>query len=139
MVIIEFRVLSYFLTVAKEENISKAAETLHITQPTLSRQLCDLEEELGVQLLIRGKRKTTLTDAGLLLRKRAEEIIALTIKTKQEFLLVYTDQDSSLCFRRLQPQIPAHVYPIWKKQQLFSKAATLFLSELQKLTNTKSE
>lgn len=299
MVIIEFRVLSYFLTVAKEENISKAAETLHITQPTLSRQLSDLEEELGVQLLIRGKRKTTLTDAGLLLRKRAEEITSLTIKTKQEFLLsdtiidgdvyigcgetkamrplaltakqlqtdyphiryhlfsakaddvtdrldkglldfglliepanirkyhslvlpdtdfwgllmrkdsplsgktqitppdlwdvpllisqqalathelyhwlqkeqeelniittynlifnaslmveaglgyalcldhlVYTGQDSPLCFRRLQPQIPAHVYLIWKKQQLFSKAATLFLSELQKLTSTKSE
>ncbi|WP_196604531.1 LysR family transcriptional regulator [Pectinatus haikarae] len=81
----EFRVLSYFLTVAKEENISKAAEALHITQPTLSRQLSELEEELGVQLLNRGKRKTTLTDAGLLLRKRAEEITSLTEKTKREF------------------------------------------------------
>lgn len=295
----EFRVLSYFLTVAKEENISKAAEALHITQPTLSRQLSELEEELGVQLLNRGKRKTTLTDAGLLLRKRAEEITSLTEKTKHEFItsdtiiggdiyigcgetnamrrlaitakklqsdyphiryhlfsgkaddvterldkglldfglliepanirkyhslklpdtdfwgllmrkdsplscktqitpydlwdvpllvsqqaldthelyhwlqkeqeelniittynlifnaslmveaglgyalcldhLVYSGPDSLLSFRRLQPQLPAHVYLIWKKQQLFSKAATLFLEELQKLTNTNFE
>lgn len=289
----EFRVLSYFLTVAKEENISKAAEVLHITQPTLSRQLSELEEELGVQLLNRGKRKTTLTDAGLLLRKRAEEITSLTEKTKQEIIksdaiidgdiyigcgetnamrrlaltakqlqadyphiryhlfsakaddvierldkglldfglliapanirkyhslelpdtdswgllmrkdsplsckkqitpydlldipliiskqaldtyelyhwlqkeqeelniittynlifnaslmveaglgyalcldhLVYTGPDSLLCFRPLQPQLPAHVYLIWKKQQLFSNAASLFLDQLQKL------
>lgn len=292
----EFRVLSYFLTVAKEENISRAAETLHITQPTLSRQLSELEEELGVQLLKRGKRKTTLTDAGLLLRKRAEEITSLTEKTKQEFIqsdtiidgdiyigcgetnamrrltsaaknlqstyphiryhlfsakaddvterldkglldfglliepadirkynslqlpdtdfwgvlmrkdsplscklhitpndlwdvplliskqaldthelyhwlqkeqkelsiistynlifnaslmveaglgyalcldkLVHTGSDSLLCFRPLSPQLPAKVYLIWKKQQLFSKAATLFLSELEKLVQT---
>jgi len=82
----EFRVLSYFLAVAREENISKAAEILHITQPTLSRQLSELEEELDVKLFTRGKRKTTLTDAGLLLKKRAEEITALTEKTKREFL-----------------------------------------------------
>lgn len=81
----ELRVLSYFLTVAREENISRAADILHITQPTLSRQLSELEEELGVQLLNRGKRKTTLTEAGMLLRKRAEEITTLTEKTKQEF------------------------------------------------------
>lgn len=82
----EFRVLTYFLAVAREENISKAADLLHITQPTLSRQLSELEAELGVQLLTRGKRKTTLTDAGLLMRKRAEEITSLTEKTRQEFL-----------------------------------------------------
>ena len=81
----EVRVLSYFLTVAKEENISRAADILHITQPTLSRQLSELEEELGVKLLTRGKRKTTLTEAGMLLRKRAEEITTLAEKTKQEF------------------------------------------------------
>lgn len=293
----EFRVLSYFLAVAKEENISKAAEILHITQPTLSRQLSELEKELRVQLFTRGKRKTTLTDAGLLLRKRAEEITSLTEKTKQEFLqsdaiidgdiyigcaetnamrhlsltakqlqadyphiryhlfsakaddvterldkglldfgvliepanirkynsielpntdfwgllmrkdsplscktqitpqdiwdipllvsqqalathelyqwlqkeqeelniiatynllfnaslmveaglgyalcldkLVHTGPDSLLCFRPLQPQLSAHVYLIWKKQQLFSKAATLFHNELQKLIISK--
>ena len=292
MFIIEFRVLSYFLAVAKEQNISKAAEILHITQPTLSRQISELEEELGVQLFNRGKRKTTLTDAGLLLRRRAEEITTLTEKTKMEFSqpdalvsgdiyigcaesnamrrlaqtakkiqinyphicyhlfsakaedvterldkglldfgilvepsdirkynflelpdtdrwgllmrkdaplsnkthiipqdlwgisllisqqalathelyhwlqketeelniiatynlifnaslmveaglgyalcldhLIYTGPDSPLCFRPLQPQLDAHVYLIWKKQQLFAKAATLFREELQK-------
>lgn len=81
----EFRVLTYFLTVAREENISRAADILCITQPTLSRQIADLEAELGVQLLERGKRRTRLTEAGLLLRKRAEEITALTQKTQQEF------------------------------------------------------
>lgn len=84
MFIIELRVLEYFLTVAKEENISHAAQELHITQPTLSRQLAELEDEVGVKLLIRGKRKTILTDAGLLLYKRAEEIVSLTKKVKHE-------------------------------------------------------
>lgn len=82
----ELRVLKYFLTVAREENISNAAEYLHLTQPTLSRQLKELEDELGHQLLIRGNRKITLTEEGLLLRKRAEEIIELAEKTKNEIL-----------------------------------------------------
>ena len=80
----ELRVLNYFLTVAREQNISRAAEILHITQPTLSRQLRDLEEELGKTLFIRGKRRITLTDEGMLLRKRAEEIINLVKKTEKE-------------------------------------------------------
>ncbi len=80
----DIRVLKYFLTVAREENITRAAESLHITQPSLSKQLMELEEELGKQLLIRGKRKLTLTDDGILLRKRAEEIVALLEKTEQE-------------------------------------------------------
>ena len=82
----EIRILRYFLTVAREENITKAANVLHITQPTLSRQLMQLEEELNTQLLIRGKNKITLTDAGMLLRRRAEEIIDLADKTVKEFL-----------------------------------------------------
>lgn len=77
----ELRVLKYFLTVARHENFSQAAEALHVTQPTLSRQLRELEEELGCQLLIRGKRKTLLTDAGKFLRNRAEEILALAERT----------------------------------------------------------
>ncbi|MEG0365417.1 MAG: LysR family transcriptional regulator [Coprobacillus sp.] len=81
----EIRVLKYFLTVAREENITRAAEILHITQPTLSRQLMQLEEELGVQLFIRGKNKITLTDEGMLLRRRADEIVELTDKTEREF------------------------------------------------------
>jgi len=69
------------LAVAKHENISRAAEELHLTQPTLSRQIAELEEELGRPLLIRGKRRTVLTEAGLLLKVRAEEIVSLTDKT----------------------------------------------------------
>lgn len=80
----DIRVLRYFLTVAREENITRAAENLHITQPSLSRQLMELETELGKKLLIRGKRKITLTEDGVLLRKRAEEIVSLLEKTKQE-------------------------------------------------------
>ena len=80
----DIRVLRYFLAVAREENITRAAETLHIAQPSLSRQLMELEEELGKQLLVRGKRKVTLTEDGILLRKRAEEIVALLERTETE-------------------------------------------------------
>lgn len=79
----DIRVLQYFLTVAREETISGAAEVLHMTQPPLSRQLKELEEELGKQLFIRGKR-VKLTKDGMLLRKRAEEIVSLMEKTKAE-------------------------------------------------------
>ena len=84
----EIRLLRYFLAVAQEESISKAADLLHITQPTLSRQLMDLEKELNTKLLIRGKRnkKITLTEDGKLLKSRAQEIIELTNKTESEFL-----------------------------------------------------
>ena len=80
----ELRVLRYFLEVAREENITAAAETLHITQPTLSKQLMDLEDEIGKKLFIRGKRRITLTEDGILLRKRASEIIELVKKTESE-------------------------------------------------------
>ena len=80
----ELRVIRYFLAVAKEQNISAAARALHLSQPTLSRQLQELEEELGKRLLIRGNRKITLTEEGMLLRKRAEEILALVDRTEKE-------------------------------------------------------
>ena len=80
----EFRVLQYFLTIVREENISRAAEVLHVTQPTLSRQMSQLEEELGVQLFIRG-RHLALTDAGVMLRRRAEEVTILMDKIESEF------------------------------------------------------
>lgn len=80
----EIRVLKYFLAVAREENITKAAEMLHITQPTLSRQLSKLEDDFGIQLFLRGKNGITLTDEGLLLRRRAEEIVELAEKTERE-------------------------------------------------------
>lgn len=82
----ELRVLQYFLAVAREQSVSGAAEYLHLSQPTLSRQLKDLEEELGKQLFIRGNRKITLTDEGMTLRKRAEEIMDLVKKTKDEIM-----------------------------------------------------
>ena len=82
----ELRVLQYFLAVAREQNISAAAQSLHLTQPTLSRQLRELEEELGKQLMIRGNRKITLTEDGMLLRKRAEEILELVGRTEQEIM-----------------------------------------------------
>ncbi len=82
----EIRVLHYFLTIAREESISGAAKVLHITQPTLSRQMQELEDEFGKKLFVRGNRKITLTDDGLFLRKRAEEIIELVDKTESEML-----------------------------------------------------
>lgn len=83
----ELRILQYFLAVAREQSISAAAESLHLSQPTLSIQLKALEEELGKQLLIRGtkgSRKVLLTDEGMILRKRAEEILTLVQKAKSE-------------------------------------------------------
>lgn len=82
----EIRVLRYFLTVVREQSITKASEVLHITQPTLSRQLAQMEDEIGVKLFDRGSRKITLTNEGILLRRRAEEILQLVDKTEKELL-----------------------------------------------------
>ena len=81
----ELRLLKYFLAVAREENITAAAESLHVTQPTLSKQLMDLETELGKKLFERGKRKITLTEEGMFLRERAQEIVDLADKTEASF------------------------------------------------------
>lgn len=83
----ELRVLQYFLALSREQSVSGAAEHLHLSQPTLSRQLKDLEDELGKQLFIRGNRKITLTEEGVILRKRAEEIMDLVKKTESEITL----------------------------------------------------
>ena len=80
----ELRTLNYFLTVAREENITRAAALLHLTQPTLSRQLMQLEEELGVKLFRRSQHRIVLTEEGMLLRRRAQEIVELTEKTARE-------------------------------------------------------
>ena len=82
----ELRHLRYFLAVAREGNVTHAAASLHVTQPTLSRQLADLEQELGRELLVRESRGVTLTDDGMLLRKRAEEIVALADRTEREMM-----------------------------------------------------
>lgn len=81
----DIRVLRYFVTVAREGSITNAANFLHVTQPTLSRQLKELEEELGKQLFIRSTSKLKLTEEGMLLRKRAEDILDMVEKTRDEF------------------------------------------------------
>ena len=81
---LDLRVLNYFLTVARTESITRAAKALHISQPTLSRQLREMEENLDKQLMIRGARRITLTEDGVLLRNRAEEILTLAMRAENE-------------------------------------------------------
>ena len=81
----ELRVLKYFLMIAREENITRAAQLLHVTQPTLSRQIKELEEELGTKLFERSNHRIILTQDGLLLRRRAQEIVELTERTEKDF------------------------------------------------------
>ena len=81
----EIRVLRYFLEIAREENMTRAAQRLHVSQPALSKQMKDLEEELGRKLFRRGSASIHLTDEGMLLRKRAEDILAMVDKTAEEF------------------------------------------------------
>ncbi len=83
----EFRVLQYFLAVAREQSLSGAAQSLHLSQPTLSRQLKDLEDELGKQLFTRSNKGIALTEEGMILRKRAEEIVQLMKKAEDEIAL----------------------------------------------------
>ena len=80
----EIRTLKYFLAVAREQNMTEAANVLFVTQPTLSRQMADLEKELGKKLFVRTNRSTTLTEEGMHLRQRAEKILALVNQTKEE-------------------------------------------------------
>ena len=87
----ELRTLRYFLTAANEENITRAADILHVTQPTLSRQLMDLEKELGTTLMLRGKKGMTLTDDGFYFRQRAEEIVELADRLEHDFAERNTD------------------------------------------------
>lgn len=93
----EIRTLKYFLAVAREQNMTEAANVLFVTQPTLSRQMADLEKELGKKLFVRTNRSTTLTEEGMHLRQRAEEILALVDQTKEE--IREDDMDLSGCIR----------------------------------------
>lgn len=88
----ELRVLNYFLMVVREENITRASQLLNVTQPTLSRQLMQLEDELGVKLFERSSHSIILTDAGMLLKRRAQEIVSLADKARREF----SQEDGSL-------------------------------------------
>lgn len=83
---LNFQVLTYFLAIANEESITAACEVLHVTQPTVSRQISDLEKDLGIILFERGPRKITLTKEGLLFKRRAEEILSLISKTEKEII-----------------------------------------------------
>lgn len=125
---IETRLLQYFLTIAQEGTISKAAETLHVTQSTLSKQMKDLEDQLGKTLFIRGKRKITLTEEGLYLQQQGREILDLlgttesALKENSELLNgniyfgcgeTHHMNDVIRCFKNLQqlyPQIHLHLY-----------------------------
>lgn len=82
----ELRVLNYFLAVAREENFTRAAKMLHVTQPTLSRQIAQLEEELGVELFTRSNHNIILTEDGMILKRRAQEMLALAEKTRQDLM-----------------------------------------------------
>ena len=123
----ELRVLKYFLAVARGENITKAAALLHLTQPTLSRQLMQLEEELGVQLFRRSRYRIVLTDEGMLLRRRAQELVDLAEKTAQEFRKdpelrgeisvgsgdlegMYVLAELLASFQKLHPQVTYQIY-----------------------------
>ena len=124
----EIRVLKYFLAVAREGSITGAANSLHLTQPTLTRQLQDLEKELKQKLLVRGKHKVTLTPEGMILRKRAEEIVDMVEKTEAEFLSlnetisgdIYIGGGESDCMKHIAgiikeiqedyPQIKFHIF-----------------------------
>lgn len=87
----EFRVLKYFVAIAEAGNFTKAAKQLHVTQPVLSRQISNLEEELGIQLIERGKRKATLTEAGVLFRKRSEMLLEMAERTEKEMADIKDD------------------------------------------------
>lgn len=80
----DIRTMQYYLAVVREGTISAAAEALHVAQPSLSRQMKELEEELGATLFVRGNRRITLTEEGMLLRKRAEELVRLMQRTEEE-------------------------------------------------------
>ena len=156
----EFRLLEYFLAVAREQNITAAAESLHISQPALSTQLKNMEKELGKQLLIRGvkgSRKVILTEEGMILRKRAEELLLLKSCKKlqqkypdirysissgnAEHVLEYLDKgliDFGLLFTEIDPQkyeaIPVPIKDAWgvlmRKDSPLAKKETICPEDL---------
>ena len=135
----ELRVLHYFLAVAREQSISAAAKSLHLSQPTLSTQLRALEEELGKQLFVRGSkgsRKITLTEEGMLLRKRADEILELVRKTENEIVLaddaiageVYISAPARPASCGSLPAPPAHCRKSARTSTVISPAAMPIMS-----------
>ena len=127
--LMELRVLRYFLMVAREENITRAAQLLHITQPTLSRQLMQLEDELGTKLFKRSNHNIYLTEDGMLLKSRAQNIVDLAERTEREFaqkgeetvsgeIVIGSGESESLheiaegmkCFQRKYPMVQYEIY-----------------------------
>ena len=125
----ELRTLSYFLAVAREQNMTEAANVLHVTQPTLSRQIADLEDELGKKLFTRTSRNTLLTEDGIHLCQRVEEILALVNQTEDELLQLDTGH---LKFIPFEPALTLTSVVVWKKYRLLSKSSSVFLDELRK-------
>ena len=119
----EIRVLRYFLAVAREGNITSAANFLHITQPTLSRQIHDLEEELGQQLLVRKSHRVTLTPEGMLLRKRAEEIVSMVDKTEAEFSSITNTISGDIYIGSGETQAIRRIMEIAKQLQEIGRAS----------------
>lgn len=116
----EIRVLRYFLAVAREESITAAANFLHLTQPTLSRQIHDLEEELGQRLLIRKSHRVTLTPESMLLRKRAEEILSMVDKTESEFRSLETTVSGDVYIGSGETQAVRQIAEIIRRMQVGS-------------------
>ncbi len=137
----EIRVLRYFLTVVREESITKASEVLHITQPTLSRQLAQMEEEIGVKLFDRGSRKIQLTNEGILLRRRAEEILQLVEQTEKELVEQEEQVEGSIsigCGETASVQLLPELFDSFRKRyprvsfDLFTATADLVKEQLDK-------
>lgn len=102
----DFRVLQYFVTVAQELNFTRAAEKLQMSQPPLSNQIRALEEELGVQLFIRGKRRLTLTDAGTLLFQRSVQMLELAEKTRRDISCLGQELSGTICIGIVEGRAP---------------------------------
>ena len=118
----DIRVLEYYLIVAREESITKAAAILHVTQPTLSRQLMQLEEELQVKLFNRTSHSVVLTEDGLLFKRRAQEIVALSEKTKRDFIRGNRELSGEIgigCGEVRSIQIIAQIMKEFKKEHPF--------------------
>ena len=113
----EIRVLRYFLAVAREGSISGAAEVLHISQPTLSRQLMDMEQEFGKKLFVRGNRRITLTEDGMLLRRRAEEIIDLVDMTEAEITAIDDTVTGDVYIGAGETEVMRHIAKLAKEIQ----------------------
>ena len=111
----ELRVLRYFMTIAREGSITSVANVLHVTQPTLSRQIRDLENELGQKLFIRGSHHMTLTAEGMVLRKRAEEILSMVDKTEAEFHAMESTVSGDIYIGSGETQAIQHIAEIAKE------------------------